>query len=310
MAESREAVQQMLAKAEEQYTEAIIDGQPRRGSVSRAPYLQVVAMENAKAAERERSARNGESLADDARRFERLNGQVINADIRIDGTRPKSISDKLIGIFFEDINYSADGGLYAELIRNRSFEEKADEPLAWKTFSGSKMALTSEELLNSVQQHALQLAVTQPGGGVENEGFWGIHAQNGMQYTLSFWVRCIEGNPGQFTASLVSKDGTTLGSVSLSDKVGKKWKKLTARFVCTADDPRAQFRLTTERPCQLALDVVSLFPPTFKNRENGMRPDLANMLWQLHPKFMRFPGGCFVEGQESPDNAFRWERTI
>ncbi len=239
--------------------------------------------------------------------------QCVSAQVTINVDLNKSghpVSPTLYGIFFEDINHAADGGLYAELIRNRSFEEKADEPLAWKTFSGSKIALTSDELLNNAQQHALQLTVTQPSGGVENEGFWGIHAQNGMQYTLSFWARCIEGNPGQFTASLVSKDGTTLGSATLSDKVGKKWKKLTARFVCTADDPRAQFRLTAERPCQLALDVVSLFPPTFKNRENGMRPQLAKMLAELHPKFMRFPGGCFVEGQYAPENAYHWQRTI
>lgn len=232
---------------------------------------------------------------------------TINLDLSRQG---HPVSPTLYGIFFEDINHAADGGLYAELIRNRSFEESEDEPLAWQAFGGSKIALTTEEMLNDAQRHALQVDVAQAGGGVQNEGFWGIHAQNGMQYTLTFWARCTEGNPGQLTAALVSKDGSVLGQVTLSDKLSKKWKKVTARFVCTADDPRAQFRLTAERPCQLMLDVVSLFPPTFKNRENGMRPQLAKMLADLHPKFMRFPGGCFVEGQESPDNAYHWQRTV
>ncbi len=237
----------------------------------------------------------------------------VRAQVSIDvdlSAQGHPVSPTLYGIFFEDINHAADGGLYAELIRNRSFEERTDEPLAWKAFSGSTLSLTSQELLNEAQHHALQLTVTQPGGGVENEGFWGIHAQNGMQYTLSFWVRCTEGNPGRLTASLVSADGTTLGQTILSEKLNKKWKKLEARFVCTADDPRAQFRLTAEQPCQLVLDVVSLFPPTFKNRENGMRPQLAQMLASLHPKFMRFPGGCFVEGQHAPENAYHWQRTV
>ena len=83
----------------------------------------------------------------------------------------------------------------------------------------------------------------------------------------------------------------------------KDWTKYEATLKADYNDPQAQFALVFDGTGQVQLDVISLFPPTFKNRENGMRPDLANMLWQLHPKFMRFPGGCFVEGQESPDNA-------
>lgn len=90
----------------------------------------------------------------------------------------------------------------------------------------------------------------------------------------------------------------------------KKWEKYTATIIATGNDPKAEFSLTADKAGEFQLDVVSLFPPTFKNRENGMRPDLAQMLADMSPRFMRFPGGCFVEGQESPDNAFRWKRTI
>lgn len=251
-----------------------------------------------------------------------------NAQVTIDVnlSRPgHAVSPTLYGIFFEDINHAADGGLYAELIRNRSFEEiplegrrrggqhrveRRSEATAWSAVGSAVIALTTENLLNEAQAHALQLTVRKAGDGVQNEGFWGIHAQNGNQYSLSFWVRCTEGNPGQLTAALVDKRGHSLGEVLITKKIGKKWQKVEAKFVCTGDDPQAQFRLTAERPCHLVLDMISLFPPTFKNRPNGMRPQLAQMLMELHPRFMRFPGGCFVEGQDAPENAYHWQRTV
>ena len=243
-----------------------------------------------------------------------LRGQS-QVTVHVDLNRPgHAVSPTLYGIFFEDINHAADGGLYAELIRNRSFEEvrgfEHETAVAWSAMPGADIRLTTDNLLNEAQQHALLVDVRQAGSGVENKGFWGIHAQNGLQYKLSFWVRALQGNPGQLTASLVGSDGQVISSVSIGDKIGKKWQKVETKFVCTGDDPQARFRLTAERPCQMALDVVSLFPPTFKNRPNGMRPQLAQMLADMHPKFMRFPGGCYVEGQEAPENAFRWERTI
>ena len=235
---------------------------------------------------------------------------TIDVDLAAQG---HSVSPDLYGIFFEDINHAADGGLYAELIRNRSFEEVYDSEagiVAWKPVGDSQIALTTDGLLNEAQRHALRVTIGKSGAGVENEGFWGIDAQNGHQYRLSFWARALQGNPGLLKASLVGHDGTTLGEIFIGDKIGKKWTRVEARFVCTGDDPKARFQLTAEQPCQLALDVVSLFPPTFKNRPNGMRPQLAQMLADMHPKFMRFPGGCFVEGQVSAENAYHWQRTV
>ena len=318
MAESREAVQQMLAKAEEQYTEAIIDGQPRRGSVCRAPYLQVVAMENAKAAERERNARNGESLADDARRFERLNGQVINADIQIDGTRPKSISDKLIGIFFEDINYSADGGLYAELIQNRDFEYSAEDhgrERDWNarhswSLEGAGMTfdIASDQPLNANQSHYAVLDVESPGAALVNAGFDGIVVRKGERYDLSLFARQLTGKGAKLKVQL--RDGDTIIGQATIAAPTAQWKQAKATITATADASKAKLALLPSSTGKVALDFISLFPQkTFKGRKNGMRTDLAETLAALHPRFMRFPGGCLVHG-DGLGNMYHWKETI
>ena len=235
-----------------------------------------------------------------------MNGQVtVNVDVQ----HPQAkVSDNLYGIFFEDINHAADGGLYAELIQNRSFEDDAKAPVHWTASGNASASLSQEKPLNQAQTYSLKVAVNGK-GAVTNDGFWGINAVKGQPYRLSFFSR---GKfKGTMTAALVSSDGTQVyASAPLDQKVSKKWTKSTATLTSNADDPRAHFVIRLEGKGNVWFDVVSLFPPTFNNRPNGLRPDLANMLKDLHPKFVRFPGGCFVEGQDSPDNAFRWERTI
>ncbi|MCR5315071.1 MAG: carbohydrate binding domain-containing protein [Bacteroidaceae bacterium] len=259
-----------------------------------------------------------------------MNAQVV---INVDATQkgPK-ISPTHYGIFYEDINHAADGGLYAELIRNRSFEddlmgggrnmrrrggqnnqnEGQTEPRIsnWFSVGSASLKLIQENLLNSVQHNALNVMLKKAGDGVRNEGFWGMNAVKGTKYRLSFWAKSLNGYNGTITAQLQSTNGQSLGNVKINANFGKEWKKYTAIITATGNDPRAEFSLTADKVGEFQIDVVSLFPPTFKNRENGMRPDLAQMLADMHPRFMRFPGGCFVEGQQSPDNAFRWKRTI
>ena len=252
----------------------------------------------------------------------------VTIDIDLLQRGPK-VSPMLYGIFYEDINHAADGGIYAELIRNRSFEDgprfgAPADMQGWTTWASNPSRLTARliqstketPLLNSVQHNALELTVkasaTTPVSLV-NEGFWGINAVQGRNYRLSFWAKTLK-YQGTVKATLCSQDGSQLYAETVvsgfpADKT-KGWKKYETILTANDNDPHAQFALVFDGVGQVQIDVVSLFPPTFKNRENGMRPDLANMLWQMHPKFMRFPGGCFVEGQESPDNAFRWERTI
>lgn len=236
-----------------------------------------------------------------------MSGQVV---IDIDAAkRGPAISPTHYGIFYEDINHAADGGLYAELIRNRSFED-ADTPCNWSSVGDAQITLVKEGLLNDAQHNAINVAIARAGDGVRNEGFWGINAVEGRTYKLSFWAKSDKKYQSTVTARLQSSDGQTLGESVIKVQFTKNWEKYTATITATGNDPKAEFTLTADMAGEFQIDVVSLFPPTFKDRENGMRPDLAQMLADMNPSFMRFPGGCFVEGQESPDNAFRWKRTI
>ena len=237
--------------------------------------------------------------------------------INVDASNPGiKVSPNLYGIFFEDINHAADGGLYAELISNRSFEDSDKEIPTWKTKSqeGAKISaqLVNKNLLNQAQGKALQLTLAaSPKATVSliNEGFWGINAVQGRTYKLSFWAK--GSYKGGLKARLTNGKGNKVyAETILNAKIGKKWTKYTAEFTANANDAKAQFELVADGKGTIVLDVVSLFPPTFKNRENGLRPDLAQLLYNIHPKFVRFPGGCYVEGQESPENAFHWEKTI
>ena len=252
----------------------------------------------------------------------------VTIDIDAQQRGPK-VSPMLYGIFYEDINHAADGGIYAELIRNRSFEDgprygAPADMQGWTTYAAAPSQLTARliqptkktPLLNSVQHNALALDIKASAAlpvCLVNEGYWGINAVQGRSYRLSFWAKTLK-YQGTVKATLCSKDGSQLYAETLVSGFpvakAKGWTKYEATLTANDNDPLAQFALVFDGAGQVQIDMVSLFPPTFKNRANGMRPDLANMLWQLHPKFMRFPGGCFVEGQESPDNAFRWERTI
>ena len=233
----------------------------------------------------------------------------VNLEVNV-AERGIEVSPNLYGIFYEDINFASDGGLYAELIRNRSFEFSDKAPEHWEAL-GSNIGLTTEGLLNDRQRHALRVETTKPFGGVANPGFWGINAVQGTQYRLSFWIKCQTGKPGLIKAALTDKSGgEVLAETAIDQKIGKGWQKVETTLTATKSDPMARFTLTMEKPCTVLLDVVSLFPPTFKGRENGCRIDLAEKLQALHPAFMRFPGGCYVEGNFKPENAYHWERTV
>ena len=247
-----------------------------------------------------------------------------------------SISPTLYGIFFEEINHAGDGGIYAELIRNRSFEDdlptKSLYPrrrnpnvpgrsllpnrgiTGWHTVGEARAATATEHLLNEAQGACLRLDVKAVGAGIRNEGFWGINAVKDTKYHLSFWLRADEEWAGTLTAALCSDDGKSLGSATVSITAKDEWARFEADIIATGSDPKAGLALTADKPGILYFDMVSLFPPTYKNRPNGCRKDLAELLEALHPKFMRFPGGCYVEGQttESNDlqNRFVWYNTI
>lgn len=245
----------------------------------------------------------------------------------------KPISPDLFGIFFEDINYAADGGLYAELIQNRSFEYSALDNPNWNAFTawtleqrgGGKglWLLDITESLHSNNPHYAILRVTQVGEGVgvANEGFDGIAVKAGETYDVSFFARQlymngspgesidIEGRPMPLVARLESKDGAVLGECELKVE-GWNWKQFSGAITVTNTDDQARFVLLAKAKGGVAIDQVSLFPrKTFRDRKNGLRVDLAQVIADLHPKFMRFPGGCVAHGM-GLHNIYKWKDTI
>lgn len=240
-----------------------------------------------------------------------FSGAAQGVTIDLDPTaKGAAIGDLHYGIFFEEINHAGDGGLYAELIRNRSFEDNTSNPTNWSRVGTATIGIVTEGLLNQANSAALNLNINSPGDGVENTGYWGINAVEGRQYDLSFWVKGTW--DGIITASLVKADGISAGAVDIPVKSTDQWQKVTATLTATASDTKATFRLTGSKAGSISIDVVSLFPPTYKDRPNGCRPDLAEMLAAMKPSFVRFPGGCFVEGQASGtgNNRFEWKKSI
>ncbi len=242
-----------------------------------------------------------------------LSALGASAQVTIDvdaAQKGKAVSPMLYGIFYEDINHAADGGLYAELIRNRSFEDNDEQPEHWKAKGNATLRLVDKGLLNKAQGKALEVTFNGEGDGFNNEGYWGIPAVQGRTYKLSFWAK------GKLKGKLKAFIGCGCGRMEFAQaefegkQFSNKWTKYEATMTCNTNHPKALLWFESTGKGKLDFDVVSLMPPTFNNRENGMRPELASMLYDLHPKFFRFPGGCFVEGQQSPDNAFRWDRTI
>ena len=228
------------------------------------------------------------------------------------GRRGPVVTEDHYGIFYEEINHAGDGGLYAELVRNRSFEEDMNTPAYWNIVGGCDISLTSEGMLNVIQQRALRVNIKSANGGVRNDGYWGINIVKGRVYNLSFWLRAESSYEGSIRAELHNSEGSTIGSTRISVSANQEWKKYTATITATASDERGYLALKGSVKGVIFLDVVSLFPPTFKDRPNGCRQDLAQMLADLHPRFMRFPGGCYIEGAyaDGATNRFEWKKTI
>ncbi|MDR3746207.1 MAG: alpha-L-arabinofuranosidase C-terminal domain-containing protein [Acidobacteriaceae bacterium] len=244
--------------------------------------------------------------------------------------RSKPISPNLFGIFFEDISYAADGGLYAELVQNRSFEYSSADSKTWNPPPDYKQwdALTSWELvvpkeasasikvetaspLNGNNPHYAVLTVEKgaPGIALRNEGFDGIAVQAGKRYNYSIFARQLSGQATPMVVRLESKSGEVLGSATIA-RPTSEWQKYTATIEAKQSDANARLALVDEQPGSIALDVVSLFPAdTFHGHPNGLRADLAQTIADLHPKFMRFPGGCLVHG-DGIANIYQWKETI
>jgi alpha-L-arabinofuranosidase len=289
----------------------------------------------------------------------------FTATVRVSLKADKApVPPTLYGIFMEELSHAFDGGIYAELIQNRGFEEgqlppgmklvkkddgtlkmeleklpvgvpreKWDMPWPWnmgcgwdpqreligwslRNDGGAKggMKLTEAHPMNAASKRSLEMTVRlsdNPGGRVAlvNSGYWGINVQEGTSYELKFYLR-----PGTYegdvSALLESKNGKVLATHDFGAvKPGETWQTFAATLKATGTDPFAQFALCFRGNGTLQVDWVSLFPPTYKNRPNGLRPDLAKYLEDLKPSFVRYPGGCYVEGH-SFEGAPDWRTMV
>ncbi len=227
------------------------------------------------------------------------------------------INPHLYGIFYEELDFAGDGGLYAQMVKNGSFEDNPTNAENWTliTTPGAtgSMAMASDELLNKAQNHCLRLQVNKvPSGGrvaVANEGYWGINVMDGVAYELTFFARCGQEANGM-VATLEDSSCRRHYANAVVSGLTTNWQKFTVILKAQGNDHDGRLVLSPKEAGTVWLDVVTLFPPTFKDRPSGLRPDLAKLLVDLHPGFMRFPGGCYVQGYDGIDQAFDWKKSI
>jgi alpha-N-arabinofuranosidase len=259
--------------------------------------------------------------------------------LRIDaGKVTGKVSPMLYGLMTEEINFAYEGGLYGELIRNRSFKADAvvprvtpetyvagkylpvtfkpdTQPRFWTVVGSASLLLDTNNPLNEFLNVSLKLDASSASAaspaGVANGGYWGIPVKPKTTYSLSFFAKAAAGFNGPVTVSIESADGkTTFASAQISGLTAK-WKKFETKLK-TGNIPASKenvFKLTTKSPGTLWLQNVSLFPPTYKNRANGNRADIMELLAAMKPKFLRFPGGNYLEGNAFNER-FNWKETI
>lgn len=240
--------------------------------------------------------------------------------LTIDVSKPLGqVSPRLYGLMTEEINYSYDGGLYAELIRNRAFLDDEKEIPSWAITETNgavaTMSLDRSQPLNAAIPVSLRVDVTtaspEARAGIANSGYWGIPVHPNTTYRASFFAKTAPGYTGDVTIAIQSDDGrTTYASATVKGLTGD-WKQYSAVLKTGAVKPteRARYLVTLDQPGTAWFSFVSLFPPTWNNRPNGFRKDLMQMLVDLKPKFLRFPGGNYLEGGSIAER-FDWKKTI
>ena len=263
---------------------------------------------------RNRQIKLDEHMGQDPVRFADL--KPVNARLTIQGKERKAISNELIGIFFEDISYGADGGLYGELIQNRDFEYSAADRGGWHSLTawelkgeGSTITIGTERPIHTNNCHYATLNTANVGATLENGGYDGIALKAGDLYDLSLMARKASDKSSKLLISLVSEKNETLAAKSIT--IGNAdWKSLKMTLKASKDAPKARLVIAPQTTGAVDVDMVSLFPRnTFKNRKNGLRADLAQVIADMNPKFVRFPGGCAAHG-DGLDNMYLWKRSI
>jgi alpha-L-arabinofuranosidase len=246
-------------------------------------------------------------------------GCAADTTITIQADKPgAAISPTMWGIFFEDINFGADGGLYAELVKNRSFEFP-NAMMGWSEYRKGKadgiLSIRNTLPLNSVNPRYLRMEIKNPqdGFGVTNEGFRGMGVRQGQQYYFSVYARCLQTGTMSLQASVVDAQGETLGQASVAVE-GKEWKNHNVLLTVTKTCADAKLNLLAGGKGQVDVDMISLFPKDTAQQMAGrpvpgLRQDMVKMLADLKPGLFRFPGGCIVEGRDL-DNRYQWKNTI
>ena len=223
------------------------------------------------------------------------------------------IQPTMYGLFFEDINYAADGGLYAELVKNRSFEFPQNL-MGWKSFG--KVSLKDDGPFER-NPHYVRLAYSghpHKQTGLDNEGFFGIGVKQGEEYRFSVWARIPEGGEaGKIRVELVNNASNGERQAFATETLtidSKEWKKYQVMLKPNVTDAKAVLRIFLASRPTVDLEHVSLFPTdTWKGHENGLRKDLAQALADLKPGIFRFPGGCIVEGTDLATR-YDWKKSV
>ncbi|RKS12863.1 alpha-L-arabinofuranosidase C-terminal domain-containing protein [Flavobacterium sp. 120] len=244
------------------------------------------------------------------------NAQKTNLEVNTATTVTK-IQPTMYGVFFEDINFAADGGLYAEMIKNRSFEFEAplmgweqpnSDKHSFNTTSG--IATTVKALENKTNPSFCRVLINDAKGfSMINEGFRGMGIKKDAKYNLSLKAANHNGAIKKIIIQFIDKNKKVLGETSIVP-TSNEWKGYTAQFTATQTEAKAQLKITFEGNGTIDLDMISLFPEdTWMNRKNGMRKDIVQLLYDMKPGFLRFPGGCIVEGRTLAQR-YQWKKTV
>ena len=229
------------------------------------------------------------------------------------------VSPSFYGLMTEEINFSYDGGLYGELVRNRNFKEDSRQPVHWSLIQerggAGSMELDPAQALNDAVPASLKLTITQASGnqqvGIANEGFWGIPVKPNTAYKASVYAKAAAGFTGPIGISIQGNDGADAATAQIARITGN-WAKYDVTLK-TGASARAgsenRLVLSANRPGTIWFGFVSLFPPTYKDRPNGNRRDIMQLLADMHPGFLRFPGGNYLEGNTIATR-FDWKKTI
>jgi alpha-N-arabinofuranosidase len=247
-------------------------------------------------------------------------GFADNPKFTVDAGRSAgNVSPRLYGLMTEEINHSYDGGLYGELIQNRAFQDDASNPVHWSAVNGGQsaatIALDPANPLNDKLARSLRVTVTKADktnpAGAANDGYWGIPVMPKTTYRAAIFARAESVFSGPITVSIVSDDGKEVYAKGKVSGLTTDWKKfeVTLKTGRVTPTTKAHFAITLNQPGTVWLGFVSLFPPTWNNQPNGFRKDLMQMMVDLHPKFLRCPGGNYVEG-DTVETRFDWKKTI